>query len=76
MNKLLYYNVEFLSLAVCIFPQSSDPKSNQSQSALVYKLIFHSMVIQVLTDHAPTGASGKPWVLFGCKDNEPKPLDG
>lgn len=34
------------------------------------------MIIQVLTDHAPTDANGKSVVLFGCKDNEVKQLDG
>lgn len=34
------------------------------------------MIIQVLTDHAPTDVNGKRGVSFGCKDNEPKPLDG
>lgn len=34
------------------------------------------MIIQVLTDHAPTDANGKSVVSFGYKDNEPKPLDG
>lgn len=33
------------------------------------------MIIKVLTDHAPTDGNGKRRVLFGCKDDEPKPLD-
>lgn len=34
------------------------------------------MITQVLTDHAPDDANSKPGVSFGCKDNDPKPLDG
>lgn len=34
------------------------------------------MLIQGLTDHAPTDANDESMVSFGCKDNQPKWLNG
>lgn len=34
------------------------------------------MLIQGLTDHAPTDASDESMVSLGCKDNQPKWLNG